>query len=103
MKLEQDSSSSEKALRCYSSNYPDTSPIDTFPGSTRQRKRANTIAVVQSVQVKALQTRIKELESEIKSQRKRFWKTQDKNSQTHIQVKRRVSIGFTGAITAGKK
>lgn len=67
------------------------------------RPRSNTISVLQSVQVTALRTRIKELESEIRAQRKRFWKTQDKNSQTHIQVKRRVSIDFAGAITAGKK
>jgi len=67
------------------------------------RPRSNTIATLQNVQVTSLRKRIKELESEIKAQRKRFWKTQDRNSQTRIQVKRRVSIDFAGAITAAKK
>jgi len=71
---------------------------DNFP----VRQRSHTIGTLHSIQessVNSLRARIAELENEVKDQRKRFWKTQDRNSQTRIQVKRRVSADFSGVIT----
>jgi len=99
-KFEEEGTSSEERLVLRSVG--SLQPLISSP-RVGTRPRSNTIATLQDIQVTSLRKRIKELESEIKAQRKRFWKTQDRNSQTHIQVKRRVSIDFAGAITAGKK
>jgi len=99
-KLEDEQTSSEERLVLHS--VESVQQLVSTP-RVKTRPRSNTISTLQNVQVNSLRKRIKELESEIKAQRKRFWKTQDRNSQTHIQVKRRVSIDFAGAITAGKK